>query len=533
MSGLNQLKRNLSDLTTDPRAYLEMLADRMRNSVMGERAVAGDQGAGMVQLTPQERREQIQGAMLDNSGQGVMGGALGIIKGKGGNWLNGSVENALSGLKKPVRASVEPPYEVDLKSKALNNWIEGPLTKYIKRDMATEGDPVRKVAEQGVLHIPPETTRMKYLSGLREITGFKKQPTLTRPESQYWNDTADSVFAPALKKDWTKEAQLERMDPRISDDDMVYGFTGATDKLGFKHLTDELSNALNPESGLPRQLLLTPEQIQQMGMEKAVRHVANINAWRAAQKAEANAALAQSPAVHGVREYAENNPKGLRWVELKQPAVESDLPYGSVGDPAAEARRHLQEQLKYEGDTMGHCVGKYCDDVVSGKSRIFSLRDAKGEPHVTIETAPQYSYGTNYLNAQRAQAEKEALEQGLDPESSAFSTFRNQRMEELAKENLPTDIVQIKGKQNKKPNDEYLPFVQDFVKNHPEGGAWGDVEDLQNTGLVIRANGVYELDTPANEAFRNSALDEMRNDYANGGLVEPKWEQCGDCYILR
>lgn len=47
----------------------------------------------------------------------------------------------------------------------------------------------------------------------------------------------------------------------------------------------------------------------------------------------------------------------------------------------------------------------------------------------------------------------------------------------------PVSISQIKGKQNRKPNDEYLPFVQDFVRNSPLGGQWSDVGDLQNTGM--------------------------------------------------
>ena len=41
-------------------------------------------------------------------------------------------------------------------------------------------------------------------------------------------------------------------------------------------------------------------------------------------------------------------------------------------------------------------------------------------------------------------------------------------------------IVQIKGKGNAKPIDEYLPFVQDFVRS----GKWSDVGDLQNSGLT-------------------------------------------------
>ena len=44
-------------------------------------------------------------------------------------------------------------------------------------------------------------------------------------------------------------------------------------------------------------------------------------------------------------------------------------------------------------------------------------------------------------------------------------------------------IKQVKGKQNLAPKDEYLPFVQDFVRNSPLGTDWGRVEDLINTGL--------------------------------------------------
>ena len=198
-------------------------------------------------------------------------------------------------------------------------------------------------------------------------------------------------------------------------------------------------------------------------------------------------------------------PEGYRWVELKpaetlNPEYELkqvqgkygrywDLrkpgaPYGHTTRTDAEAlrasnRKALEDALKYEGDTMGHCVGGYCDDVVSGESRIYSLRDKKGQPHTTIEVALERSYGSDHLNAQRPMAESEAIAAGLDPESSAFSSYVNAKMDELAKSNLPLRIVQIKGKQNKAPNPEYLPYVQDFVRS----GKWSDVGDLQNTGL--------------------------------------------------
>ena len=50
--------------------------------------------------------------------------------------------------------------------------------------------------------------------------------------------------------------------------------------------------------------------------------------------------------------------------------------------------------------------------------------------------------------------------------------------------NLSPKINQIKGKGNKKPADEFLPFVQDFVKS----GKWSRVDDLQNTGLTRKSD---------------------------------------------
>jgi hypothetical protein len=96
-----------------------------------------------------------------------------------------------------------------------------------------------------------------------------------------------------------------------------------------------------------------------------------------------------------------------------------------------------------------------------------------------VEVSPRTSYGTEHLRAQRPQAEREAAERGLDPESSAYSDFIGGRVEELARENLPLDIIQIKGKANLAPKEEYLPFVQDFVRS----GQWGRVGDIGNTGL--------------------------------------------------
>ena len=230
---------------------------------------------------------------------------------------------------------------------------------------------------------------------------------------------------------------------------------------GFNNLIDELRNATNADSGLPAELLWNAKDLAKKTIPDAVEHVSKINAWREAQKVEANAAKAHNAATVLHKDYPD---KGFKWVELKaekgaNPAYLGD---GQYEDPAMNA---LKDALKYEGDVMEHCVGGYCPDVVEGRSRIYSLRNTKtGRPHVTIEVVPP----TKNTEIQNLQAEfGDNWEDYADPRLIATGKAMGER------------ILQIKGFRNAKPNDEYLPYVQDFVKS----GNWADVQDLQNTGL--------------------------------------------------
>lgn len=437
--------------------------------------------------------------------KGALGAALaGVIKPRGGNWIPGDVESSISNLLRreyglrsiqqqrdtlefarrhipddALIRELEMAMQQRESSVALNRWIEGPLTKYIKRDMATPEDPVRRLADEGILHMGIPQTIGVPSSGIqaaRKLAGFPESGLSITPGGSLWETLSDRVVNSGPAKYLQKEPKMMAENPwmqKLDPETTVYSTPSHIERgLGFDHLVDELSNSLNPESGLPRNLLLRPEQMQQMGMEKAVRHVDAVNKWRAAQKAAADAELANKAMV--IREYAENNPKGLRWMELG-PEKEVDEALIQVGrdggakvelpgeevryfNSPEEAKRHiierrLEKQLKYEGDTMGHCVGDYCSDVLEGDSRIFSLRDAKGEPHVTIEVAPPGRGPSSWI-----------------PEGEEHPV-------------MWPDIIQIKGKGNSAPKDEYLPFVQDFVRNSPLGGTWGDVGDIGNARL--------------------------------------------------
>jgi hypothetical protein len=263
-----------------------------------------------------------------------------------------------------------------------------------------------------------------------------------------------------------------------------------------------------------------------MSFPQAVERVGRINQFRVKKMQEEAESALNNPAIQTFKEYPD---AGYRWVELRQPEMIDQgedvdiLAYQQARDAGEDvlgayrtklARERLQEALKYEGDTMGHCVGGYCDDVLSGKSRIFSLRDAKGQPHVTIETGKGdrngavlrhmrelgvYDDWVKYSNSNR--------DWSADPHDEA-ARFLQER-------GLPTatydgeDIIQIKGKQNRAPVDDYLPYVQDFVK----GGTWGNIGDFGNTGLIKLPDGRYITRQQLDEVIASpAALDLMGGD---------------------
>lgn len=439
-----------------------------------------------------------------------------VVKPKGGNWLN-SVEKAL----KPLTSIRSGPTSAELaeelatykpnsesynrvlnalglkqRGEAIDQWIGGPLTKYVKTYMGTAEDPVRKLAEQGILHVNPDE--------LNVVANWRPQGSQTilgkSPEARRWEGASDLPLAelelsdlpPSVIRD---NPWVQKMEPY----DRVYGildYPNFARDVGFTHLKDELRNAMRPDSGLPQSLQLKPEDLKQMGMEKAVRHVAAINAWREAQQAEANLAKATNPATHTIKEY----PEGYKMVELKpQSAPEGWVSEGEAyanplnpSEPWIYPRQSLEEALKYEGDVMGHCVGGYCGDVFEGNSRIFSLRDAKGRPHVTIETRPGRFEGIpreEFRSVADMTPEQYASEmERISPHATTTqeSAIKDKWLVHpqipyfIPEDSLKPAIVQIKGKGNKAPSAKYQPMIQDFIRS----GDWGEIGDLANAGFL-------------------------------------------------
>jgi hypothetical protein len=482
-----------------------------------------------------------------------------VVKPKGGNWLGGSVEKVLDPLiQKGIINNVSIPYGPEFDAAALkriaelkeaasqpnytggagrvaehlerdinnprraneaamNKWIQSNLTNYVKKDMGTPEDPVRRLAEEGITHLPTDASMPLNMGAVRET---RKEAGFPDPYGQswrgmLWESKADKPIgfgtAGEMINRGKGEPWMEKVDPftrvhGISPMDSV----NFTQDLGFNHIIDVLRQDV--ASGRIR-----PEQLNKVSMEQAVRRTYEYDQEMAKKMAETQAKITEGMPIH--KEY----PEGYKWVELAMPKASDVLPEGwtmlepkggvmravnpagdrVIGndmpeliknlyyrhpDTPGNPRQILEEALKYEGNTMGHCVGGYCPDVVAGKSRIYSLRDAKGEPHVTVETHPgNLDPGMWYEN------QPQAVQDAMHAANYRGYNIRHSPQFKAAQAEAPERIVQIKGKGNAKPKEDYLPFVQDFVK----GGKWSDIGDFRNTGLIREGD---QIMTPAEHA---------------------------------
>ena len=294
----------------------------------------------------------------------------------------------------------------------------GDLTSMRQQMIGLEKEKALVEAREGLHFTPDEEQYSRYIQN-RKAAGTDMSGMGQSPLAKSWENVSDSALGiddAGYLLNPREQGRImisERLESnpwlaKVPPETKVYSARSMLpERTGFNHLVDELRNATNPESGLPKNLLIDPADLSKLTMAQAVDRVADINAWRATQKAEADLLRANNAATQVVKEYPE---QGMKWVELKTP--EAKLPEGvsvvkygdlyhvvddvgnslSVGATEKEAlnllsrserETTLADALKYEGDTMAHCVGGYCPDVVEGRSRIYSR-------------SRSYSYGHNH-----------------------------------------------------------------------------------------------------------------------------------------
>ena len=280
--------------------------------------------------------------------------------------------------------------------------------------------------------------------------------------------------------------ELGRQNPYINklapETPMYAPFTG---DLGFDHIMDVLREDVTAGR-------LRPEQLSKVSMEQAVRRTFEYD-----QELAAKANASRAAAREGLPTYREY-PEGYRWVELNKPgsfSQESEAMGHSVR--GYEPPKGHPDWTEASGDagSSGYGHGGW-EAIKSGKAKVYSLVDSKGAPHATVET--KIGGGHEYAGEKNKEIIRLAEERGIQK----YMAPGNESLWAEAEKNLaergitpPQNITQIKGKGNRAPNEEYLPYIQDFVR----GGKWSDVNDLQNTGM-----------RPKSSAFNDAELRMLR-----------------------
>lgn len=426
---------------------------------------------------------------LDTPGVGVRDpfkgpgrGQAGAVKPPGGMWHPEAVER----LADPLYGAMTPGTSIKHLGKEFDptmwrskadweravkgaEWTTSRIKSYLNKYAGTERDPLKDVeipAGEGVKRWEEVADAAFHSREARSAFATKRGPgqefEKIPPNEPIWN-----AGNPARDPAYTNVASR----------------SGATQVLTsyLSHVGDYL------RQNVP------PEKLPQYDLVRAVKETAEADK-RAAKEME-KAAVGSMKDLPVYKEY----PDGMKWVELKLPeklteeqekgvqllskaaksgamrerAGEGYVAVDAQGKPVRNSytneeavgrtpeEAHLAGQLAQEGNQMGHCVGGYCEGVASGESKIYSLRDKKGLSHVTIEVSPEGKINSN-----------------RDAPPEDFQGTTAEYLKQTGKD-VEADITQIKGKQNRAPNKEYLPYVQDFVK----GGKWGEVGDLEGTGL--------------------------------------------------
>ena len=501
--------------------------------------------------------------------------ATNVVKPTGGHFLTGRTEKDLSSLKRGVvneeaaRRLMGDAFTNERMANPVNNavnkWVDSNLTNYVKKQMGTPDDPVRKLAEEGITHRPgllddyDPTYFDPAIMEQRKLAGFPEEGMGQSPMARAWEHASDTSIIPhragdiqempekfakreAAKikmieveddinkkyiqklekaglnhqdvgilvrtttlrdkanatglKDYSSATDevrsltaprmdsymtLSRENPWISKvDPETQLYEPGTYDLGFDHIMDVLREDVTAGR-------IRPDQLNKVSMEQAVRRTYEYDQELAAKMNASRAAARE-----GLPTYKEY-PEGYKWIELNKPgafAQESDAMGHSVR--GYEPPKGHPDWTEASGDagSSGYGHGGW-EAIKSGKAKVYSLVDPKGAPHATVEVGPPHSLNVPREYRQQYMAERSAQDPNPTWSDREFYDWLSKQGVELPKQR----ISQIKGKQNRAPNEEYLPYIQDFVKS----GQWSDVGDLSNTGL-IRIDPASDLATAFQQA---------------------------------
>jgi hypothetical protein len=435
----------------------------------------GDKSDPM-KITDEEAMSLLSQDVLDN----IMSFApAGIVKSTGGQFLKGRGPESFT----------DNEYHNLGKSKDVKQWLNTVGKNYIRDKLATVDDPLRKLANEGIVadeaaialarkpRVSESAKLNQEVATRLGVPGAGRAVDIKTPQAAWWDNAADeaiypvpaanyqytgphlgqeSFVGPGITRDMRDNPWLAKVPPNTPIHQITHndseGFLST-----FKNVSQRLQDDL--DAGLIR-----PEQLSKISMPDAVirTHQGLVKKIAVANNLEKTAL------VH--KEY----PTGDKWVEL------GPLP----GAPKnAESDFRLKKLLGNEGKRMQNCVGEYCKSVGSGHTKIYSLRDAKGDPHVTVEVKPPSILKVKNIHdvtpAELLEV-KRNIPQGVEGNviwrPNGDVDFMPEWM--VSSKNLETwlkpSINQIRAKNNSieiKP--KYQPLVDDFIGDSTR---WGSIK---------------------------------------------------------
>jgi len=426
-------------------------------------------------------------------------GAAGVMKPKGGMWHPKTVTTlaeALTSTLDPnviagVRGGLRPDIVADMPAA---KWAREKVTNYLNKYAGTEADPLRDLKLPSGASFESLTDQAfgsrptkDYIAGgsqgaLPGLTRLVKEGKVAKEEPVY--DLGSEYFDEQYGHKGTA------VGPAVSELKEYLAHVG--EFLKSQNLTPEQLQRMDLPRAI-RETAANDARIQKLAYEEYTKP----NPEKIANNDALPTYKTYAPKQEGAREFSYKNDKSTtnsetKAIELKPEEItyswkELALPEGELtpeqmkrivkvdsargrGSPdyvavdskgkqitenfsGAEARgqtpqeAYLAGELAREGNSMAHCVGGYCGQVMSGESRIMSLRDQFGRSYATVELQPS--------GAPRSW-------QGL---KAVFSGKQ--------------DITQIYGPGNGAPAKYVQPYIADFVKT----GNWGEVANLDHAGL--------------------------------------------------
>jgi NTP pyrophosphatase (non-canonical NTP hydrolase) len=420
---------------------------------------------------------------------------------------------------------------------AVNKWLDSKLEKYIRNDMGTPDDPVRLAHEEGFSHIPGEAEElgawlpedvaaMRVKAGYPEEgfavrkhaeAGFPEATEVNARKAEMWEALSDAEItaspAGTMKEAFRLAEQfpdasggnknllwMKKNNPWIEKLDRetpIYRIDRPMDlneNLGFGHMADEIENMLDPESGLPAALRMTPQQLDKVTMKQMVEKVDAVNKWRSEEAAKAElgdmmgnlTATARLEVPDAQLSFVKE--PGMKWIDIPATTDESAMKLcTTIGRQAGWCT---------QGEGLAKRYG-------SGDNSLTTLIDAEGRPHAQAMLGkPNQSSYDAWFNKYKDTPE---VDEFLNWEGQPKVTGSlDKRYQAWAKETgrpieqVPQDIIELKPVENAfnserareytKRDPDYKNKITDSVLDFLKSGSWGDVKDLHHYDIIDAKN---------------------------------------------